>query len=48
MVFFFAVLLVLAVAAVAEAIRAVRTDGYGRWSSPPRSHVEEHPQWTLR
>jgi hypothetical protein len=48
MLIFFTVLLFLAAAAIADAVRAFRTDGYGRWSEPPRSHVDEYRQWSLR
>ena len=48
MLIFLSLLLLLAAAAIAETVRALRSDGYGRWSSPPRSHVEEFPQWSTR
>jgi hypothetical protein len=48
MVLFLVGLLVLAGVAIAAALRAFRTDGYGRWSSPPRSHAEEYSQWSIR
>src|SRR4051812_45980363 len=48
MLLFLVGLLVLAGVAIAAALRAFRTDGYGRRSSPPRSHAEEYPQWSMR
>jgi hypothetical protein len=48
MLLFLVCLLVLASVALAATLRAFRTDGCGRWSSPPRSHPDEFPQWSKR
>jgi len=48
MLLFLSLLLLLGAAAIVDTVRAFRTDGYGRWSSPPRSHAEEFPQWARR
>jgi hypothetical protein len=34
-------LLILAAASIAVTVDALRTDGYGRWVTPPRSHSWE-------
>lgn len=46
--FFFLPVLLLAAAAVLAALHAFRSDGYGHWASPPRSHSYEVRGVSLR